>query len=65
MKAIHCSIVWILVVSIFVHACDSERTQERTAKEQKTREQEQIAQDKAERKTIIDALKEAKNADDT
>jgi hypothetical protein len=37
----------------------------REAREQKTREQEQIAQDKAERKAIIDALKEAQNADDT
>jgi hypothetical protein len=64
MRAIESSIGWILVISIFVQACDSESTKERTAREQKARAEEQ-AQNKDKRNEIINALKTAHNADDT
>src|SRR4030095_10957926 len=64
MKLTKLSLWLILVASIFVQACDSERTQERTAGEQKARAEEQ-AQDKAKRNEIVDAFKTAHNADDT
>lgn len=64
MRTIESSLVWILVVLVFVQACDRESFQEKPAREQKAR-QEQLAQQKAKRAEIISTLKQAQNGDDT
>jgi hypothetical protein len=64
MRTIERSLVWLLIGSVFLLACDSENGQRKAAKEQKARE-ERRAEDKVKRDEIISALKKSHAADDT